>query len=352
MSFKIKKRNDSGVEVDVTINAPQRITEAQQARIDQYIGDANAGKPEHHRIDSAVKGGYFFRRELEYIYAQTLSADIAPPNALRLFTLDTSVNEGADSYVQYIREPVGETKIISDFAADLPRVDAVRREESKKIQWLGNSFDYSIAEIATASMSGQPLQRDKGLSSRESMEREHNDLCWYGSKEYGLDGVLNNDFVSRYVFSVPLNESSSALDIHKELNSFINSINSDNKGMVPPNSLTLVLPPDEYAHVVSTARSDNSTDTTIAEFLMQKNQFLGRIEQAWELEETDKIDSGKRCAFLYRSGMEYERYVAPLVYRQQPVQEHGLNYVVHALGKSGGFYSPKPIFCRIGELAE
>lgn len=290
--------------------------------------------------------GYFFKRELEFIYQQTLEAKIAPPNAFRLFSIDSSVPEGATSYTQRLMEPTGEATLIANYADDLPRVNVTRKEETRAIRMLGDSYSYSVMDIMAARFAGQPLDQDLGFAAREAIERKHNRLCWFGDQQAGLWGVLAHPYIPRFAFTNPISSASTPDQIIDELNDMINGVNSLSKTTASPN--TLVLPPDEYAYIHSTARSANS-DTTIAAYLIANNPFLEMIEQAWECDADQ--NGGQKLCLAYRKDPMNARYVAPIVFRQLPVERRNLEFVVNNIASSGGFYTPRPLEMVVGELA-
>jgi len=290
--------------------------------------------------------GYFFQRELEYIYQRTLEAKVAPPNAFKFFSIDSSVPEGATSYTQRLMEPTGEATLIANYADDLPRVNVTRKEESRAIRMMGDSYSYSVMDIMAASMSSQPLDQDLGFAAREAIERKHNRLCWFGDQQAGLWGVLAHPYIPRFAFTNAISSASTPDQIIDELNDMINGVNSLSKTTASPN--TLVLPPDEYAYIHSTARSATS-DTTIAAYLIANNPFLEMIEQAWECAADQ--NGGQALCLAYRKDPMNARYVAPIVFRQLPVERRNLEFVVNNIASSGGFYTPRPLEMVVGELA-
>jgi hypothetical protein len=294
--------------------------------------------------------GYFFQRQLNHIYAETLQADVAPPNFMKCFSIDTSVPEGAKSYTQRLQEPVGEATIIANFANDLPRVNTTRKEETRGIKYIGDSYSYSVQDIMAARFAGEPLDRDLGVAAREAIERKHNLLCWFGDEEHDLWGVLRHPYIPQYNFTEPISDAASSADaIIDELNAMINGVNSLTEQNAQVD--TLVLPPDEYAYIFSTPRSA-TTDTTIGEFLLMNNAFLkngGSIKQAWELKA--ELNGGQARCLAYRNDPRNVKYVAPLVFRQLPVERRNLEFVINNIGQSGGFYTPKPLHMVKGNLA-
>lgn len=299
------------------------------------------------RSDNVLSSGvgYFFKRQLEYIFQETLLAKIAPPNAFRLFSTDSSVPEGATSYTQRLMEPTGEATLIANYADDLPRVNVTRKEETRSIRMIGDSYSYSVMDIMAARFAGQPLDQDLGFSAREAIERKHNRLCWFGDQQAGLWGVLAHPYIPRYAFANAISSASTATQIIDEINDMINGVNSLSKTTASPN--TLVLPPDEYAYIFSTPRSPTS-DTTIAAYLVANNPFLEMIEQAWECAADQ--NGGQALCLAYRKDPMNARYVAPIVFRQLPVERRNLEFVINNIASSGGFYTPRPLEMVVGEL--
>jgi hypothetical protein len=312
------------------------------------IAFIDARMSERHDADiTAIGSGQFFKRQLEHVYSTTYQASMPMPNSLRLFPVDTEINEGATSYVHRMMEPVGEAIVISNYGNDLPRVNTVMREEVKQLKDIGNSYSYSIKDIASARMTGANIDGDRAYASREAIERKHNEIFWWGLAEFGLYGALNHNSIPRFIFSVALNSASDPDDVVNELNAYVNSVNALTKTTAFVD--TLVLPADEYAYVMSTPRSPNS-DTTIGQFLILNNPFLKTIEQAWELGGDIVHNNGQSLAFAYRKSPLVAKVVAPIIYRQLPMERKNLEFVTNCTGMNGGFYSPKPLEICVGEL--
>ena len=289
--------------------------------------------------------GYFFQRQLEYIFERTLKANIPAPNFSKFFPVDSSVGEGAKSYTQRLMEPVGEAKIISSYGDDLPRVNVVRREKRRAIQMLGDSYGYSVQDIMAARFAGEPLDTQLGMAAREAIERKHNRLCWYGDQSAQLWGVLDHPYIPRFIFSQSLNEDSTADEIIGQLNAMINGVNTLTKTTGQVNRVGL--PPDEYTYIHSARIPD--TNITIAEFVLKAHQDKDlQFLQSWELD-ADEND-GQALAIAYRQDEASVKYVAPVPFRQLPVERRNLEFVINNIASSGGFYTPRPLEMVIGEL--
>ena len=87
-----------------------------------------------------TSNGLYFKRQLEFVFAETLQASIPAPNAFRFFPISAEVGEGFKEYTQRLMEPVGEAVIISNFADDLPRVNMAMKEITMAIKMLGDAY--------------------------------------------------------------------------------------------------------------------------------------------------------------------------------------------------------------------
>jgi hypothetical protein len=319
------------------------------SRMDEgYLDDQAEMYSAQNRMDAGVLAagtGYFFKRQLEHVFTETLTANLPVPNFSRFFPIDTSVREGAKGYTQRIMEPVGEAIIISNFGDDLPRVNVVRREERRSIKMLGDAYGYSVQDIMAARFAGEPLDTSLGLAAREAIERKHNRLCFWGDEENGLWGILRHPYIPRFIFSEQLSSAASSADaIIAQINAMVNGVNSLTKTTAQVD--TVVLPPDEYAYIHSARITD--TNITIAEFILKNSPFLKRFEQSWECD-ADEND-GQALCFAYRKDPMSVKYVAPITFRQLPVERRNLEFVINNIGSSGGFYTPRPLEMVIGEL--
>lgn len=301
------------------------------------------------RMDAGILStgtGLFFKRQLEHIYEETLTANIPVPNFSAFFPVDSSVPAGATSYTQRLMEPLGEARIISNFGDDLPRVNVVKREESRGIKFIGDAFSYSVQDILAARFAGEPLDTSLGAAAREAIERKHNRLCWYGDADHALWGALRHPYIPRFYFSEELSANAVDADaIIEQINAMINSVNSLTKTTAQVD--TVGLPPDEYTYIHSARVPD--TQITIAAFLKEAHSDKNlEFRQAWELD-ADEND-GTALAIAYRRSSVNVKYVAPIVFQQEPVERRNLEFVVNNLAKSGGFYTPRPLEMVVGEL--
>jgi len=312
----------------------------------QHIADAMAYA--HVDADVYASGsGYFFKRQLAHIATRAYQAKVPTPNAFSFFSSDSEIQRGADSYIQYIEEPLGEAIIIANFADDLPRVNVTQREESKSIQWLGAAYGFSVKDIAAATFANKPLNQTLGITARKIVERKHNRLAWFGDYEAKLDGILTNADVPRVLFSNQFSAATAALTIEDEITAAINGVRILTK--TTATITDIAFPPAEYAHIHSTSRStDGNSNTSIAQYILMNNPSLERIHEAWEL---DADENGGTALMLgWNRDADSMRYEMVVAFEQQPAQRNGLEFVVDNLGITGGMNIPRPLEAFVGVL--
>lgn len=289
--------------------------------------------------------GLFFKNKLEYTMRRALSMNLPAPNLFRYFMINDEVAEGATSYSQEIQEAVGRAIVISDYGADLPRVNVTKSKVSRGIVDIGDAYSYTYKQIKAAQFAGEPLDTTLGGAAREVTERKHNELGWWGDDEHDLFGVLNHPHIPRYLFGAPLLDGTTPKVIMNMLNAYLDSVNTLTETAAQAD--TLLLPPDEYMYIKNTMIGDGS-EKTILEWLLSKREELRTVGQCWEL--APKYNNGQALCVAFRNNELVATYVAPQMFRQMPVQRNNLEWVVDCVGTSGGFYSRRPLEMVIGEL--
>jgi len=133
------------------------------------------------RLDAAES--IFFERELTKVKAK--SFDIKYPKLKLasglLVPISNDAGEGAENIAYQQFDQFGISKIISNYADDLPVVDVNGTEFISKIKDHGAAYIYSNREIKAARFAGKPLiQKKANAAMRAIMEK--NDSIGFGFK--------------------------------------------------------------------------------------------------------------------------------------------------------------------------
>lgn len=299
------------------------------------------------RVDALTDPGtgFWFARQLEYIFPQVLRFTLPVLNAERLFPVDRSIPAGHKSYTRRIIEPLGQAEWMANAADDAPRSDAAAKERTFYIVPMKASYGWSIHDILHSQVGGQNLPNERGVAARRGIEEKHNKTFWEGDPAVRLFGVINYPYTPRYAFASALQDYSTPDDAIAALNAFANSIFSNTKETERPT--VMVLPTDAFTYVTSTPRSTGS-DMTIGEFFLKNNPFINKIEHAHEL--SDAGPGGIDLCYVYDPSPRTCQLVMPQPFTQLPVQERNYEFVVPCWSSTGGYYSMYPLASSIGEL--
>lgn len=301
----------------------------------------------------------FFARELEHIKARTYDVKRPEFKATRLIPVSTDAGPGAETitYEQY--DEVGIMKIISNYAADLPRSDVKAAEFTSKVKSLGGSYGYNIQEIRNAQKAGKPLNQRKATATRRAYDQGVNSIAWFGNAAAGILGMLTQPNVPAAVAAtggttgyVVWDGASckNAEEILEDLNAIVTSIETVTKGVEVPD--TILLPVSQHRKI-STTRMAAGTDTTIKEFFMKNNPEIKTIEWVNELTDVNPLPSGtagtKDCMVCYRRDPDALTLELPQPFEQFPAQERNLEFVVPTHARIGGVIVYYPLSMRIVE---
>ena len=279
----------------------------------------------------------FFARELESKKSQTYDVVKAPLKAFELIPVSMDAGAGAEtiSYQQF--DETGISKIIANYADDLPRADVKGKEFFAKVRSIGNSYGYSLQEIRAAQFAGRPLEQRKASAAARAQREQWNRIAFYGDATHGLQGWIGAANVpSAAVVAGAATTTTWATktpaEILKDLNDAANGIVDLTNGAEIPD--TLVLPIKQYTQI-ATLNAGTGTDTTVLQYFLANSPFIKTVEWANELK--GAFDSGTKDGFImYRKDPDTMTLEMPQMFEQLPVQERGLEYVVPCHSRIGG----------------
>lgn len=293
---------------------------------------------EYHGFKNLDEGeSIFFARELEHVKSKTY--DIKFPNlkARLLFPLEFEANAGAETitYEQY--DQVGMAKIISNYADDLPRADVKGKEFTSRVRTIASSYGYNYDEVQAAKMAGKPLSMRKANSAMRAHRVLENKIAFFGDATHNIQGFLSNPNIQEVVLAadgtggLKTFASKTPDQIIRDISSLFTAIHDVSKGIEEGD--TLMLPVNQYNYIATTPRSATS-DTTIMEFLMGKNPWIKEIVWVNEMKGSGAGGTDKMVA--YRRDADALTMEIPSEFKQLPVQEKNLEYVVPTHQRFGG----------------
>lgn len=292
----------------------------------------------------------FFARQLELILSRTFDIEYPEIKYASLFPVSFEGDLGVDTITYRQYDTVGMSKVIANYADDPEKIGIFGKEFTTRVRDIGNSFDYSIKDIARAEREGKNLRQDKSNYSREATERKFNNICFFGDDDYSLTGLLNNDNIPREsapadgTGASPLWVNKSAELILRDLDNLINTIISDTKGIEIPNTLIL---PIEKLQIMNQKYTGIENNSTVMTRFMSSHPYITRIEWVQELKGAGT--GGVDVAIAYNSNPSKLEFHIPQPWMAMEPQVKNYAYEVPTIASSGGLIVFKPLSINILE---
>lgn len=275
----------------------------------------------------------FTAQQLNYARKQALMVKQPPLEAFSTFPVQTDVPPGAETASQKVYDSVGIAKIISDYSDDLPRVDLYAQETPVKVKSLGLAYGYNEQELRNAQFAGVNVSTLKAQQVKKGIDIAINNIAWNGDKKHNIVGFLQNENISEMALKGDGTDGTkfsgkTPEQILRDVKDLLQTIKKSTNGI--ENANCLYLAPEAYAHIATTPRS-NVSDKTILDFMKQVFPNLIKIEERYAL-----AGAGENGEDLMVAGVfdpTYLRLEIPERYKQLPVEQRNLEYIINCLAR-------------------
>lgn len=281
-------------------------------------------------------------RQLEHIYAQTYDVKYAELKARRFIPIDTSVDAGAEFFTYRQWDMFGMAELISNYADDLPRVDALAKEFAAPIKSLGASYGFSIQDMRRAAMSGSQLDARRARAARRAHEQSFDEIMAVGNADAGIGGFTNNTNVPIVapITGTWVASAATPLQMIADLNTLVNSIIIATLETFIPN--TLLLSNISFQRINSTPMSTTGdADKTVLRFFLDNNPYITDVDQWNKLNSAGAANASRAIAYM-RSD-EVLAGVEPQPFEQFPPQAKNLEFVIPTHSRIGGVRIQYPL---------
>lgn len=290
----------------------------------------------------------FFQRQLEFIEVQTYDQQYPDLEARAAFGTDTTGGAGINTLTYRSFNHVGTAKVINARATDLPKPNISGKEFSITVKSIGTAYDYDIDEIASANVTGLPLETRKAMASTRGYEQYVNDAAWYGDAANGFVGLFNHPDVTKANVAAAAGGSKGTewggtsgkipSEVIADLTTATSAMYASTLKIMQPSEIWMPVEKEQY--LFNTPRSDQS-DMSIGSWFIANNQFIKTRDQIKGLNAVKgQGASGAECFVVIcrtAQGMQTFRLREPLALTWQPVQLHGLVYEIPGRGRFAGF---------------
>lgn len=295
----------------------------------------------------------FVERQLTAVKQKTYEVLYPDLLAMSFLPIATDIPETADNYVYIVYDTVGEAKIISNGATDLPRVDMNGREVPGKVYTIGDAYGWNVFEMKEANRIGVPLSAMKAKAARDAIERQIDKMLASGTtdSQTGLNtnvtGLINNaDVVANGITSFTAWTKATSPDtVANELNDFAASIVTATKQKIIPD--TVLLPTPRFK-VAAELRMGTSSDVTVLQWVLKTSPYIKNVAQWYRLDGAGA--SGKDRAIAYKRDPAVLEAVVPQQFTQWAAQLQGLEMVNPCTGRCGGVKVYQPAAMLYGDF--
>ena len=278
-----------------------------------------------------------FARQLEDIDAELYRVVYPELRGTQIVPVRTAINEGAEEYTYRVLDGVGVSRIIANYAEDLPRVDVQGKEVTTKLFGHGASYGYSIQDMRRARMSGLPLDAERAELAREVIARKNDEIIASGESSISITGFYNNSGVSLVTPTTGTWLTATADQIVDDLLKLERAIIVDSNAVESPD--TVVLSPSQFA-LANTKRLSN-TETTALEFFLRKSQGVKNAEVWARGEAANAGGNGPRIA-MGKKDPKVLQALLPLEFYQMAPEQRGLGFVINCDSRAGGVIFRRP----------
>lgn len=289
-----------------------------------------------HAINLDADDSVFFARELEYIKRQTYDVQYQNIRYDQFLPVSTEADPGADTITYRSFDQVGMAKIISNYADDLPRVDAKGTESTSKVRGIGDSYGYNVQEIRAARMAGRRLETRRASVCRRAIEQVLNYCAWLAQGEDGMYGLLYNPNVTAGAATTGGWATATQDQILADIMDCVDAPTTLSHGVERVN--TLLMPLSKLRLLNTQWHSDHS-DTTILEFFQKQRPYVtvDYLEEAAGLDPKPSGGAGPTDVMIaYDNNPDKLTFEIPQAFEQFPAQPRNLEQVVPCHARTGG----------------
>jgi hypothetical protein len=276
--------------------------------------------------------------QLRYVKAKTYDIEYAALKARQFIPVSNEIPEGAETMEWREWDTVGAAKLISNYADDLPLVDAFSKPNQSRIQSLGDGYQYSIQDLRRAAMAGERIDARRARAARDAVELKIDQIAASGAEEAGLYGFLNHPNVPLVSPTTGTWSGASPTQIRADISKLARSIVSVTKERHQPD--TLLLPTDTYGLLSDTPlASDNQT--SVLNSILQNSPWIKNIDM-WEKLETAGV-GGTRRIVAYKRDPDVLTLEIPKEFEQLPPQARNLAFIIPCHARIGGVVIYRPL---------
>ena len=282
-------------------------------------------------------------KQLEFVKTQTYDIVYPDLKAKQLIPVDNSAGPGAETITYRQWDEFGMAQIISNYADDLPLVDALVEEFVQRVHSIGAAYQWSIQDLRRSAMADSRLDQRKARAARNFIERKLENIGALGDALAGLTGIANNANVSLVAVTTGdwFNAATTGEQKIADLNKLVSTIVIANKETFIPD--TVLLDIGLYNNISNDRiSSTGDTHTTVLEAFLRSSPYIKEVIPWFKLSDANAAGTKAR-AVCYKRDPEILTFEIPQEFEQLPPQAKNLSFQVPVHARTAGVIVYYPI---------
>lgn len=290
-------------------------------------------------------------RDLEYIDKQVYMQPYVEGQAMELIPSKQDIPAWAKVHTWRESDGVAKAKVITSMGRDFPRSDVFRREQTRTIQMVGDSYGYDWDEMqAAAAQPDTHLDLDRAQFCRYAAEEARDQILSYGAPAFGLEGLITGTFgggTRTYVLADKAKggktwgtltaPNATGREVAYDLMGFAQDVVDNAKGFI--RKVDIVLPIEAYGYAANKEMS--ATDNTKALTAALASSYISSITPWYRCKAADSNGFiANDTMVAYPKNPQFLAGINPMPYTIFPAVQEGLEWVIRAALKTGG------VICR------
>jgi hypothetical protein len=279
-----------------------------------------------------------FARELEWIDSTLEREQFAPLKSEQLIPYHPSGGPGVNAVTYRKVTELGRAEFIGNGTTQLPRVDVVGTEFSRRVENLGVAWAVTVFELlAVAANPTIHIDTERKAAAVNAVRRLHDRTAFEGNALLGWTGLINDPNVPLVTAITGDWATSTPLQKIADANKLTWSIFTATKELYEADTLII---PTSLGETLDQPLGDNA-DKTVRRFILDNSAHVKRIETTHFLE-TAGAGSTRRI-IAYKKHPDVLRYGANELFAEEPQQAKGLEFETPCHGRTSGTQIRRPL---------
>lgn len=274
----------------------------------------------------------FLKEQLDYIMNEVVRqefVDLMMSNGM-LVPITNQVDYRAETFSYTLMTAVGEAKILSNGAQDVPLVNNYVQKKMGIVRTLVDGYEITLEDLEAAQFANMNISAELAITARRVIEEGLDRIGYFGAADNGLLGLFNLPNVVRE--TAPNNGNSnggtnstrwihkSAEQLFREISTFLTRMRQATKSIEKPE--ILLIPQAEY-DLISELVYPANTDRTLLNFILETQRANpSGLKEILPCEMLAGAGTGgSNLMIAYQKNPRKLRYEIPLDFEQRPPQE-------------------------------